>query len=237
MNISTQKIKDTFIPDILTIKKFCNLTGWEYFWLLLVKQNFPRYWVCTGKQRLAKSFILSYFQQKLMKLFSGTILGLFPPYFRQKRTFLKSLLLSFFCVQISITMIVEKTSRFRETLVTNLSTYRWTDTRISTNSQVLSSRVCKKKSSKVRTIKHCKTFWIPQFQSYQRYQYSIHRPILRRKTTLLKEIIQITSFENKQAIFLIQFKWKFKIGKLPTYASLFKSSIKTPHISTYSITI
>ena len=53
----------------IKIKESCNLIGWEDFGLKLVKKNFPRKVVYTGKQTTVRSFILSYFQQKVMKEF------------------------------------------------------------------------------------------------------------------------------------------------------------------------
>ena len=54
----------------------------------LLKQDFPRYKVCTGKRVLVTPFISSYFHQKVMKklydnlkkLYFGLILGLFCPF-------------------------------------------------------------------------------------------------------------------------------------------------------------
>ena len=53
-----------------------------------MKQYFPRYGVCTGKQRIVKSFSLNDFQQKLItkfckksaKIYFEIILGLFCPF-------------------------------------------------------------------------------------------------------------------------------------------------------------
>ena len=51
------------------IKDFSNLTEGEHFALYLVKRNFARYWICTGKQRTVWSFALGYLQQKAMTKF------------------------------------------------------------------------------------------------------------------------------------------------------------------------
>ena len=51
------------------IKDFSNLTEGEHFTLYLVKRNFARYWICTGKQRTVWSFVLGYLQQKAMTKF------------------------------------------------------------------------------------------------------------------------------------------------------------------------
>ena len=49
--------------QILVIKESCKLAGRENFVLLLAKQNFVRYGICTEKQRIVRSFISCYFQQ------------------------------------------------------------------------------------------------------------------------------------------------------------------------------
>ena len=48
-----QKIKDIAaqLPEILMIKKSCNLIGQENFGLQLVNQSFPRHKDYTGKQK------------------------------------------------------------------------------------------------------------------------------------------------------------------------------------------
>lgn len=48
------------------IKDYYNLIGQEYIDLYLVKYNFPKNEVYTGKQRIVTCFILGYFLQKVM---------------------------------------------------------------------------------------------------------------------------------------------------------------------------
>ena len=70
-----KRITDIYalLSKILTIKESKNRIGSEHFGLELVKQNFPRYGVCTGKQILVRPFILGYFQQKVMtKLYENS---------------------------------------------------------------------------------------------------------------------------------------------------------------------
>ena len=42
----------------------------HHFRLQLERMNFPRYWVCTGKQRTIRPFILGYFQEKVTTVVS-----------------------------------------------------------------------------------------------------------------------------------------------------------------------
>ena len=74
-------------------KESCNLIGKEQFGLL----NFPRCKVCTGKQRIVKSFSLGYLQQTVETNFCGTqensILGLFLLILEWTRIFLEDPLL------------------------------------------------------------------------------------------------------------------------------------------------
>ena len=61
---STQKTNeiDELLPKIFLIKESCNLTGWEHFSGKLWTWIFPD----IGKQKTAVSFVLNYFQQKVM---------------------------------------------------------------------------------------------------------------------------------------------------------------------------
>ena len=60
---------DRLPPEILMIKKSCDLIGRDHFGPFLVNQHFPRYEVCRGKQVIVISFILGYFQRKVMTKF------------------------------------------------------------------------------------------------------------------------------------------------------------------------
>ena len=51
------------------IKKSCNLIGQDILVYNFANQNFPRYGVCTRKQRTAMSFILGCFQRKVKTKF------------------------------------------------------------------------------------------------------------------------------------------------------------------------
>ena len=85
---------NTFLIDIFITKKSCNLIWQEHFGQWLVKQNFFRYKICAGKQSIASSFSLGYFQQRsnssFMKTQENSILGLFWTlfaYFKANKNF------------------------------------------------------------------------------------------------------------------------------------------------------
>ena len=57
---------DELLPEILMTKESCNMNEQVHFNLQLVNQNFQRYEVWAGKQRIVISFILGYFHQKII---------------------------------------------------------------------------------------------------------------------------------------------------------------------------
>ena len=64
------------------------MIGRKHFGLRLTEQNFPRYEIYTGKQKILRSFVLGYFQQQVTtkcyenssKYYFGPILDLFPQF-------------------------------------------------------------------------------------------------------------------------------------------------------------
>ena len=92
--------------EILMIKESYNLICPEHFGPQAVKQNFSRYGVCTGKQGIVRSFMLGYFQQKVIKKIMQTQENstLCWATFRIKYSFAgKSNPVTFICFLISIT--------------------------------------------------------------------------------------------------------------------------------------
>ena len=82
-----------------------------------MKQNFPRYGICTGKQRILRSSISGYFQQKIMTNFYENSrfwvhFESFLAIFGQTRFFLENLLLSLFSASrfLRLCKISEKTT-------------------------------------------------------------------------------------------------------------------------------
>ena len=59
------------------MKESCNLNRWEYFGLYLWGRIFPRYGFGHKKQRIVRSFILGYFQQKVMTILYENSIKLF----------------------------------------------------------------------------------------------------------------------------------------------------------------
>ena len=128
----------SLLPERLMDKESGSLIRREYFSLKLENQNFLRYGICTGKQRIAMLFILGYFQRKGTKAFYeklknfhfGLIQENFCRFQSQREFFRKIhflhffLFLGFYCCEKFQKKLV---SRSQEKLVTDVQTDGLTD--------------------------------------------------------------------------------------------------------------
>ena len=88
-NISVRGIRDIHasIPE-MTIRESCYLIWWAY-WPITCGAEFSELWVSTRKQRIVRSFIINYFQQKIMAQFYGKETqenSILDPFFPVRRT-------------------------------------------------------------------------------------------------------------------------------------------------------